>query len=98
MSENITPWDAADFLTTPERIAEYLDTVFEDGDPATIAAALGDVARAKGMSQVAKETGLAREALYRGLSDKGNPQLATVLDVLRTFGLKLSVAPIGDAA
>ena len=96
MMEKITPWDAADFLTTPDRIAEYLDAVFEDGDPATIAAAIGDVARAKGMSQVAKETGLAREALYRGLSDKGNPHLGTVLDVLKSFGLKLSVTPIGD--
>ncbi len=98
MTEKITPWDAADFLTTPERIAEYLDAVFEDGDPATIAAALGDVARAKGMSQVAKETGLAREALYRGLSDKGNPQLATVRDVLKSFGLRLAVVPIDEAA
>ena len=87
------PWDASDHLDTPERVAAYLDAAFDDGDPALIAAALGDVARAKGMSQVARDTGLAREALYRGLSDKGNPQLGTVLDVLKTLGLRLSVAP-----
>ena len=92
MPVETTPWEAADFLTSPERIAAYLDAVFEDGDPATIAAALGDVARARGMSSLARETGLAREALYRGLSDKGNPQLGTVLDVLKAFGLKLTVA------
>lgn len=94
MSAETTPWDAADYLDTPARIVAYLEAAFEDGDPALVAAAIGDVARAKGMSHVARETGLAREALYRGLSDKGNPQLSTVLEVLRSLGLRLSVEAV----
>jgi len=86
------PWDAADYLKTDEDIAYYLEAVFEDGDPALIAAALGDVARAKGMSQVAQAAGLGRESLYKALSKDGNPELATVLKVLHALGLKLKVA------
>ncbi len=66
--------------------------MFEDGDPALVAAALGDVARAKGMSQVAHAAGLGRESLYKALSPEGNPQFATVLKVMRALGLKLKVA------
>src|SRR5882757_382518 len=73
-------------------IAHYLDAVFEDGDPALITAALGDVARAKGMSQVAQEAGLGRESLYKALSPEGNPEFGTVLKVIRALGLKLKVA------
>ena len=86
------PWDAADYLKTDEDIAYYLEAVFEDGDPALIAAALGDVARAKGMSQVAQAAGLGRESLYKALSKDGNPEFATVLKVLHALGLKLKVA------
>jgi probable addiction module antidote protein len=63
---------------------------FEEGDPAVIAAAIGDAARAHGMTKLAKDTGLARKALYRALSEDGNPEFATVLKVLKAFGLKLS--------
>jgi probable addiction module antidote protein len=87
-----TPWDPAEYLKTDEDIAYYLEAVFEDGDPALIAAALGDVARAKGMSQVAQATGLGRESLYKALSGQGNPEFATVLKVLRALGLRLKVA------
>jgi probable addiction module antidote protein len=66
--------------------------VFEDGDPALVAAALGDVARAKGMSQIAQAAGLGRESLHKGLSIEGNPEFATVLKVMRALGLKLKVA------
>jgi probable addiction module antidote protein len=66
--------------------------VFEDGDPALVAAALGDVARAKGMSQIAQAAGLGRESLYKALSREGNPEFATVLRVMRALGLKLKVA------
>ncbi|HCK85273.1 MAG TPA: putative addiction module antidote protein [Hyphomonadaceae bacterium] len=83
-------WDAAETLDTPERIARYLEAAFEDGDPALIAAAIGDAARAHGMSDLARETGLAREALYRALSETGNPEFATVLKVLGALGLKLA--------
>ena len=83
------PWDAADYLNTKEDIALYLEAAFEDGDPALIAAALGDAARAKGMTKVAAEAGLGRESLYKALSPKGNPEFATVLKVIRALGLRL---------
>ncbi|MCV6548319.1 MAG: putative addiction module antidote protein [Cohaesibacter sp.] len=86
-------WDAADTLKTPEDIALYLEYASEDGDPALIAAALGDVARSKGMTQLAKDTGLTREALYRSLSDKGDPKLSTLLNVIDALGLKLALTP-----
>jgi probable addiction module antidote protein len=86
------PWDSASYLKTDQDIAHYLEAVFEDGDPALVAAALGDVARAKGMSQIAHAAGLGRESLYKALSQEGNPQLATVLKVMRALGLKLKVA------
>ena len=72
----------------------FLDAVLEDGDPALITAALGDVARAIGMTKIARETGVTREALYRALSAEGNPEFATVLKVLKTFGLRLSPVPV----
>ena len=70
-------------------MAAYLEAAFEDGDPALIAAALGDIARAKGMSQIARETGLGRESLYKALSPDGNPEFSTVLKVVRALGLRL---------
>src|ERR1700758_5459644 len=86
------PWDVVDQIKTDEDIAHYLEAVFEDGDPALITAALGDVARAKGMSQVARDAGLGRESLYKALSPEGNPEFATVLKVIRALGLKIKVA------
>ncbi len=85
------PWDSAAYLKTDEDIAHYLEAVFEDGDPSLVAAALGDVARAKGMAQIAKAAGLGRESLYKALSPEGNPEFATVLKVIRALGLKLKV-------
>jgi probable addiction module antidote protein len=86
------PWDPAQHLKRDEDIAEYLDAAFEDGDPELIRHALGDVARAKGMTQVAKAAGLGRESLYKALSANGNPEFATVLKVIQALGLKLKVA------
>ena len=83
------PWDAADYLETEEDIVLYLEAAFEDGDPGLIAAALGDIARAKGMTTVAAEAGLGRESLYKALSPDGNPEFATVLKVMRALGLRL---------
>jgi len=83
------PWDAAEYLETDEDILAYLDTALEEGDAALFAAALGDVARAKGMQEIARETGLGRESLYKALSPNGNPEFATVLRVLRSLGLRL---------
>ncbi len=82
-------WDAVDYLKTKRDVAAYLEAVLEEGDPALFAAALGDVARAKGMTRVARETGLGRESLYKALSPDGNPEFATVLKVLRSLGVKL---------
>ncbi len=87
------PFDAAEFLDSPEAQAEYLSLSLAEGDPVEIAAALGVVARARGMSAVARDSGLGRESLYKSLSENGNPELATVLKVLRSMGLKLIVQP-----
>jgi probable addiction module antidote protein len=86
------PWDSAQLLETKEDIADYLEAVLEDGDPALITHALGVIARAKGMTQVGRATGLGRESLYKALSAKGNPEFATVLKVIHALGLKLKVA------
>lgn len=91
------PWDAAEHLTDDAAIAAYLEAALEDGDAALVAAALGDVARAKGMTQLARDTGLSREGLYRSLSADGNPELATVLRVLRALGMKVSISPDSSA-
>src|SRR6266446_4928275 len=81
-----------DKRTQRSDIANYLEAVFEDGDPALITHALGVIARAKGMSQIAQAAGLGRESLYKALSPEGNPEFATVLKVMRALGLKLKVA------
>ncbi len=86
-----TPWDVAEHLKTEKDMAAYLEAVLEDGDPALVSAALGDIARAKGMSQIARETGLGRESLYKALSPEGNPEFSTVLKVIRALGLKFHV-------
>jgi len=86
-----TPWDAAEHLKTKEDMAAYLEAAIEDGDPVVISAAIGDIARAKGMSQIARETGLGRESLYKALSPGGNPEFATILKVVRALGLKFHV-------
>src|SRR2546428_13149537 len=86
-----TPYDVAEPLRTPEEMAAYLDAWLDEApdDAAGIAKALGDIARAKGMSQVAKDAGLSRESLYKALSETGNPSFATVLKVARALGVRL---------
>ena len=88
------PWDAADHLETKEDIVAYLEAALEDGDPSLVVAVLGDIARSKGMTHVAREAGLGRESLYKALSLEGNPEFATVLKVLQVLGLRLHVVPI----
>lgn len=97
MTLKTKPFDAADFLETAEDVVNYLEAAFEDGDPALIAAALGDVARSKGMAEIAAAAGVSREGLYRSLSSEGNPELATVAKVLKALGLQLSVKPLSAA-
>lgn len=84
-------FDPAEFLHTPERQAAYLNEAFTTRDPAEVAEALGTIARARGMTKVAKNSGLAREALYRGLSRTGNPELGTVLKVIDALNLKIAI-------
>ncbi|MBS0461327.1 MAG: putative addiction module antidote protein [Proteobacteria bacterium] len=90
-----THWDVLDHLQTDVDCQRYIEACFEEAgdDPAFICKALGDVARAKGMMQLARDTGLAREALYRSLSASGNPSFATVAKVLRALGVKLTAVP-----
>lgn len=89
-------WDSAEYLQTEEQIAAYLDACFEEAgdDAGFIAKALGNVARARGMTQLASETGLGRESLYKALSGEGNPSFATINKVMHALGLKLVPASI----
>ena len=84
-----TKWDAVDYLKTDEDMADYLEAAMEDGEPAVIATAIGNIARAKGMTQVARKAGIGRVSLYKALSPDGNPEFATVLKVVRALGLRL---------
>ena len=95
MSIKLQDYDVAEHLRTPEEMAAYLDASIAecDGDASFVAKALGDIARAKGMATVARDTGLGRESLYKALSADGNPQLSTVLKVAKALGLQFSVKP-----
>jgi probable addiction module antidote protein len=90
MALETTTYDSADYLDSPEEIAAYIEAAFEDGDPALITHALGVVARAKGMSQLAKDAGVTREALYKALTADGDPKLSTFVGVLKALGMRLS--------
>ena len=89
------PWDPAEHLETEEDMAAYLEAALEEGDSSLVAAALGDIARAKGMTQLARDTGLGRESLYKALSASGNPELTTLLKVVGALGLRLHATPAG---
>src|SRR5258708_2210952 len=89
----IRRFDTAEYLNSEADIAAYLEAVLAEDDLRLLVAALGDVARARGMTQLARDTGLSREALYRALSTEGNPELATVTKVLRALGLRLAIQP-----
>ena len=88
-----TVWDPAEHLTTEEDMAAYLEAALEEGDATLIATTLGDIARAKGMTQVAREAGLGRESLYKALSSTGNPEFSTILKVIQALGLQLHASP-----
>lgn len=91
MKEGFKPFDVASLLEDDEAIQYFLDDAFEESDPTYIAQAVGIAARAKGMTKVANETGLTREALYRSFSEEGNPSLKSTIAVLKSLGLQLSV-------
>jgi probable addiction module antidote protein len=94
----VTKFDAADYLKTPEQIAAYLTEALETGDSAFICTALDTVARAKGMSRVAKATGLGRESLYKSLGGTAKPEFDTIQKVVNSFGVKLVAQPIRKPA
>ena len=91
MTEQLTRFDTVDYLKSPEDMAAYLDACFEEdpGDGSLIRAALNDIARAQGMTQIAREAGLGRESLYKALGSKGNPEFAIIIKVMKALGLKL---------
>lgn len=87
-----TKWDVVDYLKTDEDMANYLEAAMEDGDPSVIATAIGNIARAKGMTEVARKAGIGRVSLYKALSPDGNPEFATILKVVKALGLRLHAA------
>ncbi|MCL2537619.1 MAG: putative addiction module antidote protein [Coriobacteriia bacterium] len=95
MTVKLKRFDAADYLKSEEDIAAYLDAVLEDNDPQLLIVALGDIARARGMTQLAEKVGVSRESLYRSLSIDGNPSAATVLKIVGALGLQLHVSAAG---
>jgi len=88
-SIKLKAWDSAEHLKTEEEMLLYLEACLEESDPALIAHALGVIAKARGMSQLARDTGLSRESLYKALSGEGNPEFATVMKVVKALGFQL---------
>ena len=88
MKTKVSSFDVAEYLETEEDMVAYLEAVLEEGDPSLVVNALGTIARARGMSQIAKDAGLRRESLYKALSPNGNPEFSTVLKVVKALGLK----------
>jgi probable addiction module antidote protein len=89
MVRKVSRWDPSEYLDSPKAIAAYLEAAFDDCDPALVAAALGDIARAMGMTQLANQAGVTREAMYKALSPTGDPRLSTFLGVMKALGIKL---------
>ena len=98
--QKFSRYDSADYLETEDDIAAYLEAVISEGDddPAYITRALGVVARARNISQLARDTGMSREGIYKALSEDGNPSFATVAKIARALGLRIAVAPERTAA
>jgi probable addiction module antidote protein len=87
-------YDVVEYLETEEDMAAYLQAAFEEGDATLIIHALGNIARARGMTEIARDTGLRRESLYKALSPEGNPEFATILKVVQALGIKLNAEAI----
>ena len=96
MKDKLLPYDPAESLTTPEAIEYFVRDAMEDDDASYIVHALGIAARAKGMTKVANETGLAREALYRSFSEEGNPSLKSTIAVLKSLGFRLTIRRLDE--
>jgi probable addiction module antidote protein len=93
VSRKLHEFDASRYLTDDSAIAEYMTAILEEGDPDLLLLALGDIARARGMSQIAKETGLGRESLYKALAPGAKPRFDTVLKVAKALGVKFTAQP-----
>lgn len=93
MALKTSKWDVAEFLDSEEKVFAYIEAAFEEGDASLVAAALGDIARARGMTKIAQEAGVSRESLYRALSADGNPEFGTIMKVMKAMGLQLSIEP-----
>ncbi len=98
MAVETKAWDVTEYWESAEDMIGYLEAAFEDGDPDLIAVAIGEVARARGISHLARDTGLTREGLYKALKAGGNPRLKTLRDVLKALGLRLNVVRIDEQA
>ena len=94
MAEAFTDFDPSEHLSSPDAMAEFMADAMETGDAGYIAKALGVVIRAKGMAELAKETGLSREQLYRSFSEQGNPTLKTLLAVTKVLGMNLTIQQV----
>ena len=95
MSSKTRVFDIQNYIDTPEAQSEYLAAAFEEGDPAFIAAALGDIARARGVTALAKETGISREAIYKGFRVGGNPTIGTLAKAAKVLGFRLALVRVG---
>ena len=91
MKEKITDFDPAEYLDSEETIAEYLTVTLEENDPALLLAALSNVAKARGMARIAKDSGLGRESLYKALAPGAKPRFETIMKVMHALGVKLTV-------
>lgn len=96
LSRKLVAFDAAKYLDDEEAIAEYMTAVFETDDPDLLLLALGDVARARGMAQVAKDAGLGRESLYKALAPGAKPRFDTVMKVAKALGVRLAAQPVAE--
>lgn len=93
MKEEFSRYDTAEYLTNEKEMVAYLNAVMEEGDPNLLAAALGDIAKARGMGQLSKAVGMSREGLYKALSGSGNPAHATIVKVVDALGFKFTIQP-----
>lgn len=96
MAVDVSKWDASEYLETEEDMAAYLNAVIAENDPALLQEAIGDIAKARGMSSIAREAGVGRESLYKSLSREGNPSFSTIARVLHALGLEIGIRPVSN--
>ncbi|MCL2736115.1 MAG: putative addiction module antidote protein [Propionibacteriaceae bacterium] len=97
MNIRTSKWDASEYLSSAEDVVDYLNAAIEENDPAVLQAALGDVAKAQGMSQIAQDAGVGRESLYKSLRSDGTPSFKTIAKVVRALGVRIVFEPVPHA-